>query len=100
MKEIAVIHIGDRNADESVSLVGQEVCAHLRGTGGDAERARALIAEFDGRWTASPSTVSRPCSSWAASSAPTTSAAPCPRWPRSRRSSTAAAFAAGWNAGP
>ena len=49
MKEIAVIHIGDRNADESISLVGQEVCAHLRGTGGDVERARALIAEFDGR---------------------------------------------------
>ena len=48
MKEIAVIHIGDRNADESLSLLGQEVCAHLRGTGGDAERARALIAEFDG----------------------------------------------------
>ena len=49
MKEIAVIHIGDRNADESLSLLGQEVCAHLRGTGGDADKARALIAEFDGR---------------------------------------------------
>ena len=48
MKEIAVIHIGDRNADESLSLLGQELCAHLRGAGGDAERARALIAEFDG----------------------------------------------------
>ncbi len=49
MKEIAVIHIGDRNADETVSLVGQEVCIHLRGVGGDSERARALIAEFDGK---------------------------------------------------
>ena len=49
MKEIAVIHIGERDADESLWLVGQEVCAHVRGTGGDAERARALIAEFDGR---------------------------------------------------
>ena len=49
MKEIAVIHIGDRNADESLSLLGQEVCAHLRGTGGDADKARALIEEFDGR---------------------------------------------------
>ena len=38
MKEIAVIHIGERNADESLSLLGQEVCAHLRGTGGDADK--------------------------------------------------------------
>ena len=44
MKEIAVIHIGERNADESFVLVGQEVCAHVRGAGGDPERARALIA--------------------------------------------------------
>lgn len=48
MKEIAVIHIGDRSADETLTLLGQEVCAHVRGTGGDAERARELIAEYDG----------------------------------------------------
>lgn len=49
MKDIAVIHIGDGDSDQTVTLVGQDVCAHFRGTGGDAERAKALIAEFDGR---------------------------------------------------
>jgi predicted amino acid dehydrogenase len=48
MKQIAVIHIGDRNADGLVSLLGQEVRVLSRGTNGDADKARQLIEEFDG----------------------------------------------------
>ena len=49
MKEIAVIHIGERNADETVSLLGEDVLVHYCATSGDAERAKQLIAEYDGK---------------------------------------------------
>lgn len=48
MKQIAVIHIGDRDADGLVSLLGQEVRMQMRGTNGDADKARQLIEQFDG----------------------------------------------------
>jgi len=49
MKEIAVIHIGERDAEEIVSLLGEDVRVAYRGTAGDGERASQLIAEYDGK---------------------------------------------------
>ena len=49
MKEIAVIHIDNDDYDEVVSFLGQEVRVQHRGCGGDAEKAKALIAQFDGQ---------------------------------------------------
>ena len=49
MKNIAVIHLDDANYDEIVRFLGQEIEIRHRGCGGDAERARTLIAEMDGK---------------------------------------------------
>src|SRR5512138_1775154 len=48
MKQVLVIHLNDDNDARTVSLLGQEVKIERVGCGGDAERARALIAECDG----------------------------------------------------
>ena len=49
MKQIAVIHLDDTNSEEVVSLLGQQVRVLHLGCGGDGEKARALIAEQDGK---------------------------------------------------
>ena len=46
MKEIAVIHIGERDAEEIVSLLGEDVRVVYRGTAGDAEPDQAGGQEF------------------------------------------------------
>jgi predicted amino acid dehydrogenase len=49
MKHVVIIHLGDGDETSSVSFLGQDVEIRRIGSMGDAERARALIAEFDGR---------------------------------------------------
>jgi hypothetical protein len=49
MKQIAVIHLGDANSEEVVSLLDQKVRVLQFGCGGDGEKARTLIAEQDGK---------------------------------------------------
>jgi hypothetical protein len=49
MKQIAVIHLGDANSEEVVSLLDQKVRVLQFGCGGDGDKARALIAEHDGK---------------------------------------------------
>jgi hypothetical protein len=49
MKQIAVIHLGDGNSEEIVSLLDQKVRILQFGCGGDGEKARTLIAEQDGK---------------------------------------------------
>jgi hypothetical protein len=49
MQQVLVIHLGREDGQEKVTFLGQRVEILRRGCGGDPERARALIAEFDGR---------------------------------------------------
>jgi hypothetical protein len=48
MKEIVVIHLDDGEETSVVTFLGQEVQIHRIGCHGDAERARAVIAQYDG----------------------------------------------------
>ena len=49
MKEILVIHNGRDNETATVTLSGEEIRVRRAGCGGDAETARRLIQECDGR---------------------------------------------------
>jgi predicted amino acid dehydrogenase len=49
MKQILVIHLDQDESRETVTFLGQEVEIHRLGCKGDAETARKLIAEYDGR---------------------------------------------------
>lgn len=49
MKRLVVIHIGEGETTETVTFLGQPVEIRRVGCGGDQSRARALIAEHDGR---------------------------------------------------
>ena len=49
MKQIAVVHLDDNNSEEIVTLLDQQVRVLHFGCGGDGERARAIIAEQDGK---------------------------------------------------
>ncbi|MBK8045731.1 MAG: serine carboxypeptidase [Anaerolineales bacterium] len=49
MKEIAVITIGDTDAEATLTLLDQKVHVRLFACGGDVEKAKALIAEVDGK---------------------------------------------------
>jgi predicted amino acid dehydrogenase len=48
MKQIVVIHLDDAEYDETVRFLDQAIEIHHRGCNGDAEKARTLIAEYDG----------------------------------------------------
>ncbi len=47
MKEILIIHTGDGGATTVENFMGHDLRLRRVGCGGDAERARALIAESD-----------------------------------------------------
>lgn len=49
MKEVVVIHLNTGEETETVHFLGQEVRIRRIGCGGDAERARSVIAQYDGR---------------------------------------------------
>ncbi|BAM00614.1 MULTISPECIES: serine carboxypeptidase [Caldilinea] len=49
MKRITVIHLDNSEYDETVQFLGQKVEIRHCGCNGDPEKARALIAESDGR---------------------------------------------------
>ncbi len=49
MKNILVIHLNEADETAVVTFLGQQVEIVRRGCGGDAERAQALIIEYDGR---------------------------------------------------
>jgi predicted amino acid dehydrogenase len=49
MKRVLVVHVGREAETSTVTVMGQPVEIRRAGCGGDAGRARALIAEADGR---------------------------------------------------
>jgi predicted amino acid dehydrogenase len=49
MKKILVLHLGDDEETTTVSFLNQTIEIHRLGTGGDPDRAGALIAQFDGK---------------------------------------------------
>ena len=49
MKRVLVLHLNEGDATSVVSFLGQSVEVHRIGVGGDVERARALITEYDGK---------------------------------------------------
>jgi len=49
MKEVLVIHLNEGETEETIAFLGQEVRVRQLGCGGDVERAKELIADFDGR---------------------------------------------------
>ena len=49
MKKILVLHLGDDEETTTASFLGQTIEIHRLGTGGDADRAGALIAQYDGK---------------------------------------------------
>jgi len=49
MKQVLVIHLNDDVFEEVVSFLGQDVQLLHRGSGGDPDRVRALLADFDGK---------------------------------------------------
>ena len=49
MKQILVIHAGEGGEASTHTFMGHELTLRRAGCGGDPERARALIAEYDGR---------------------------------------------------
>jgi predicted amino acid dehydrogenase len=49
MKQILVVHNDEGDETRRVAFLGQAVAIRRIGCGGEAERARALIARFDGR---------------------------------------------------
>ncbi|HEX9115527.1 MAG TPA: serine carboxypeptidase, partial [Anaerolineae bacterium] len=52
MQQVLVIHLDEGETTEQVTFLGREVMIRRAGCGGDAARARALIAENDGRVSA------------------------------------------------
>ncbi len=48
MKKVLVIHLNDFEYDEDVTFLGQDLQLLHRGSGGDPDRIRALLTEFDG----------------------------------------------------
>jgi predicted amino acid dehydrogenase len=48
MKRVLVIHLNEQNDAISITFLGQPLELILRGCQGDAEKAKRLIAEFDG----------------------------------------------------
>ena len=48
MKKILVLHLGDDEETTTASFLGQTIEIHRLGTGGDPDRAGALIAQY--RW--------------------------------------------------
>ncbi len=49
MKQILVIHLDRHDEDCTIHFLGQDLHVLRRGCGGSFERARALIAEYDGK---------------------------------------------------
>ncbi len=49
MKQVVLIHLNEHDAESNVTFLGRDVTIRRRGCGGDYERARALIAEYDGK---------------------------------------------------
>ena len=49
MKKILVLHLGDDEETTTASFLGQTIEIHRLGTGGDPDRAGALIAQYDGK---------------------------------------------------
>jgi predicted amino acid dehydrogenase len=49
MKEILVIHLDEATETETVSFLGHSFRLRRAGCGGDAERARALVQQYDGK---------------------------------------------------
>jgi predicted amino acid dehydrogenase len=49
MKKILVIHLNQDNNTEVINFLGQEIHVSRKGCGGDAAKAAALIAEYDGQ---------------------------------------------------
>ncbi len=49
MKTILVIHLSESCESETITVFGQDVLVHRIGCGGDPEKARSLITEYDGR---------------------------------------------------
>ena len=49
MKRVLIIHLNQENNTEVVNFLGQDIQIMRKGCGGDAEIARALIAEHDGQ---------------------------------------------------
>jgi predicted amino acid dehydrogenase len=49
MKQVLVIHLNDFDDDKTISFLDQSVELILRGCHGDADKARQLIAEYDGK---------------------------------------------------
>src|SRR5512136_526895 len=49
MKKIVVLHLGDGEETATVSFLGQAIDVKRIGTGGEADRARELIAQYDGK---------------------------------------------------
>jgi LPXTG-motif cell wall-anchored protein len=49
MKNIVVIHLNEEAGTETVHFMGQEIRIRRVGCGGDAERARSILLEYDGR---------------------------------------------------
>jgi len=52
MKQILIIHLNQENDTEVVIFLDQEIQIQSKGCGGDPEIARALIAEYDGKFDA------------------------------------------------
>ncbi len=48
MKKVVIIHLGEGEEASAVTFLGQMIKITRIGCGGDAERARALVAELDG----------------------------------------------------
>ena len=52
MKQILILHSGEESDTEQQQFMGHDLRLRRVGCGGDAERARALLAENDGRYDA------------------------------------------------
>ncbi len=48
MKQVLVIHLNHSDYDENVIFLGQDVQLLHRGSGGDSDQVRALLAKYDG----------------------------------------------------
>ena len=49
MAQVLVVHLNSEDRDDTVTFLGRAVTILRRGCGGDAARARQLIADFDGK---------------------------------------------------
>ena len=52
MKKILVLHLGDNDETTAASFLGQAIEIQRLGTGGDPDRAGALIAQYDNKFDA------------------------------------------------